>query len=64
MTVRITLSHSLCERHSHVTFAASEEAECKPLGHLSKVAHALGVVSAGAGQGAQEVIGQIAATFL
>lgn len=63
MTVSPTCN-SLRERHSHVTFAASEEAEREPLGHLSKVAQALGVVSAGVGQGTQEVIGQIAATYL
>ncbi len=50
--------------HSHLTLAAREEGERKSLGHLSKVAEAPGVDSAGIGQGTQQVIGQIAATFL
>lgn len=50
--------------HSHLTLTACEERECKSLSHLSKVAEASGVDSAGIGQGTQQVIGQIAATFL
>lgn len=48
----------------HLTLAVCEEAKCKSLGHISKVADAPGVNSSGTSQGAEEVIGQIAAAFL
>lgn len=50
-------------RHSHLTFTADKEAESKALGRLSQVAQASGVLSAGIGQGAQEVVCQVAAAF-
>lgn len=49
---------------SHLTLAVCEEAECKSLCHLSKVADAPGVRSTGTGQGAEQIIGQITAAFL
>lgn len=50
-------------RHSHLTFTADKEAESKALGRLGQVAQASGVLSAGIGQGAQEVVCQVAAAF-
>lgn len=52
------------EGHSHLTLTVCEEAECESLGHPCKVADASGVDSAGIGQGAQQVVGQIAAASL
>lgn len=52
------------EGHSHLTLTVREEAECESLGHPCKVADASGVDSAGIGQGAQQVVGQIAAASL
>lgn len=48
---------------SHVTLTANQQAECKALGRLCQVAQTSGVVSDGIGQGAQEVICQVSATF-
>lgn len=48
----------------HLTLAVCEEAKCKSLSHISKVADAPGVNSSRTSQGAEKIIGQIAAAFL
>lgn len=49
--------------YSHLTFTADKQAESEALGRLGQAAQASGVLSAGIGQGAQEVVCQVAATF-
>lgn len=49
---------------SHLTLAVGEQAESKPLCHLSEVVDASGVPSTGTGQGAEKIVGQITAAFL
>lgn len=50
--------------HLHLTLAVGEEGKSKSLSHLSKVAEASGVHSAGIGQVTQQVIGQNPTAFL
>lgn len=50
--------------YSHLTLTVCEEAECKSLSHISKVADASGVSSTGTSQGAEKIIGQITAALL
>lgn len=62
--IHIPLFTLFADGHSHLTLTVRQQGERKSLDHPSKVAEASGVHSAGIGQGTQQVIGQIAATFL